>query len=161
MRQAQRVVGDDSLRNDARKALKRLTGAAAALERVRSDYDEARELLERLHRTLEERFGRSIPLNALLLDVLALVDVEEGDVWRWLGPRNNQGVPVIRVDRAEKTLVRYLALAFGVIGEDDFGVLYPAAGDPDDVNPWHRTLRRTTRPVGNPHRWAFTLEDPA
>ena len=89
-------------------------------------------------------------------DVTLQVDVEPGGAWRWRGMRNNQGLGTIRTpggNHPEVSVVRYLAEAFGLIGPDDHGCLYPTAGDTNDVNPWHRTLRRTAGPGPRPSNW--------
>ena len=79
-------------------------------------------------------------------------------MWRWRGMRNNHGLPTLRSRSArgtEESVIRYLAVEFGVIDADEHGMLFPANGDADDVNPWHRTLRRTERPMGNAARYTF------
>lgn len=108
-----------------------------------------------------DRFGRSVPTDAFFLDVLDSIDIEDGEVWRWRGMTNNKGLAVVRSRSgrkagSEESLVRFLAVAFGIIEPEEFGSLYPANGDPDDINPWHRTLRRSERPLGNPDRFAFS-----
>lgn len=95
------------------------------------------------------RFGMTVPADPFLLDVLAQIDVENpGEVWRWRGNSNNHGTMTVRTSRQERSVVRFLAEAFGVVGPDDEGLLYPL-GDRDDVNPWHREWRPGTgQPVG-------------
>lgn len=155
--------------------LKRLTNRArmAHAEMVRWERrrDEASERVHAANVDLAsmwqetcERFGRDdIPTDALLLDVLESIDVEAGDVWRWNGVRNNKGLATLRRGRngTEVSLVRYLAESFGIVEPDEYGLLYPANGDPDDVNPWHRTLRRSQQPVGDGHRFTFRKPETA
>ena len=116
------------------------------------------DLIE-IHHSAQERFGVKVPLDALLLDVLGQIDVEDDSRWRWRGQRNNKRLGVVKTLNREMSVVRYLAIEFGVIGEDDQGLLYPAHGDADDINPWHRKFRRAEAPVGNPDRFRFSLEE--
>lgn len=125
--------------------------AAVALERAA----DAKADLLAIHQKTEERFGRDVPPDAFLLDVLDLIEVREGDRWIWRGRRNNLGLPSLRVERGEKSLARFLAIQFGVITEEEFGVMYPNDGDADDVNPFHRTFRATGIPIGNVARYRF------
>lgn len=120
----------------------------------------ANALLSSLHSAAEARFGCALPRDPELLDVLAQVDIEPGDVWRWRGHHNNLGHPTIRFRKGEgkaatrtqheRSVVRWLALRLGVIEPDEYGLLYPT-GDPLDINPSHRTLRRSPEPMRN-HR---------
>lgn len=145
--------------NEARMTLSRLTRAQERLQQAQQEVDAATERLTAIHAAACEKLGREVPTDALLLDVLALIDVEDGDTWVWNGMRNNKGLAVVRPRRSsEVSLVRYLAIEFGLITEDDYGVLYPMNG-PDDVNPWHRELRAAEKPVGNPNRFGFSLPD--
>lgn len=152
------------LGSQARKALAELTRWQRRADEAAEHITGARDELTAMHRRACERFGRSLPPDALLLDVLELIEVEDGDVWRWKGRRNNKGLATVMIRRParkgsyERSLVRYLALELGVIDEGEWGVLYPANGDADDVNPWHRTLRRAGEPVGNPTRYGFDLD---
>ena len=105
------------------------------------------------------RFGRTLPTDALVLDVLLSVRVDPGDVWTWKGMVNNKGLPTFRIERSdenpnggERSVVRLLAVAFGVIDPDDPVLLYPTTS-PRDVNPFHRKLRRGVKPTGNPRRY--------
>ena len=154
----QRSTPERLIESHARSVWRRLDRAERQIARATEDAADARRELTLIHEKACERFGRQIPADALLLDVLDLVDVEEGDVWRWRGRRNNKDTPTVIVSegraRGEKSLVRYLAIELGVIAEDAYGTLYPN-GDQDDVNPWHRTLRRSDAPMGNPKRWLF------
>ncbi len=158
---------DQKIDNEARKALAEMNRWDRKAEEARTRADAARADLAVMHRKTCERFGRDLPTDALLLDVLQLVDIEEGDVWRWRGMRNNFGLPTIKFARPgsratnERSLVRYLAIELGVIKEDTWGVLYPENGDKDDVNPYHRTLRAADQPVGNSGRYGFTLTEEA
>lgn len=131
------------------EARRRRAVAAARAADVRAAAA-ARELAA-LHAAAQARFGE-LPADPLLLDVLALVDVEPGGAWRWRGMRNNKGLATFRRpgDHVELSVVRYLAEAFGVVGPADHGYLYPSAGDTDDVNPWNRKLRRTAAPPRGP-----------
>lgn len=153
----QRIKGSGGpLRNDARMALSRFVRAQARAAEAQAEANAAEDELAGIHRSIEERFGRQVPANALLLDALAHIEIEDGDRWRWQGLRNNKGLAVIKTDRtSERSLVRFLAIQFGLIDEDDYGLLYPLT-DPDDVNPWHRELRASDGPIGNADRWAFS-----
>lgn len=147
------------LSNEARKLKAEMDRAQQRAEKAQEEAAAARGELLQLHKHACEKFGREVPPDAMLLDVLASIVIEPGDVWRWLGTRNNKNLATIRMrahQNAEVSLVRYLAVEFGVISDDDYGILYPT-GDPDDVNPWHRTLRRTSYPVGNINRYAFAV----
>ena len=143
--------GRRPLPRTARDAEERRRRAAAAAQAANVRVAAAAAQLAALHAAAQARFG-DVPADPLLLDVLALVDVEPGGAWRWRGLRNNKGLATLRRpgDHVEVSVVRYLAEAFGVVGPDDHGYLFPAAGDPDDVNPWHRTLRRTSAPAHGP-----------
>lgn len=152
---AERRMGHDARRlvADAERWEREAAHAAAQAAARRSELAEA-------HRQACERFGVDLPVDGLLLDVLALVDVEPGDRWVWKGMRNNHGVPTYRITSVkgehgaqERSVARYLALALGVIGPDEHGTLHSTNGDTDDVNPWHRALRRSDSPVGNFDRY--------
>jgi len=154
-----RPAPNSALTNQARKTL----SAALRWERKADEAGQqatlARDELTMLHRKTCEKFGRQVPTDALLLDVLGDIDVEDGDRWIWQGARNNKDLPVVKTSNGrELSLIRYLAIEFGVISPDDFGTLHPK-GDVEDVNPWHRTLRRSTHPMGNPNRFGFTIKD--
>lgn len=140
------------MQSENRKLLREYDRQQRRAEAAKEAADLAHTDLLAAHTLAEKRFGLVVPLDALLLDVLELVDVEPGEVWRWRGMRNNYGIPTVRHDRDEKSLPRYLAIAFGVISEDEYGVLYPV-DDPEDMNPRHRTLRRTEKPIGNRRRY--------
>lgn len=129
---------------------------ARAIERERGKEAAHRAEAERcevefLHHLNAEsmRFGVTVPPDPFLLDVLGQIDVENpGEVWRWRGNSNDHGTMTVRTQRSERSVVRFLAEAFGVVGPDDEGLLYPR-GDRDDVNPWHRDWRPGTGvPVG-------------
>lgn len=147
----------------ARKALAEANRWQVRAEEAKAAAESAMRELADLHRKACERFGRDLPTDALLLDVLDLVKVVDGDRWLWKGNRNNKDLATIRArfgagsHLSERSLVRYLAIELGVISEDDEGMLYPRDGDVDDVNPFHRVLRRTDAPMGNPNRFGFTL----
>ena len=154
-RPVERRMGRDARRLAAEAARWEQEAAHAAAEA-----EARRSELAELHRQACERFGVDLPLDALLLDILALVDVEAGARWAWKGMRNNHGVPTYRVTAVkgvhgtqERSVARYLAVTLGVIDADEHGTLHPANGDTDDVNPWHRTLRRSDTPVGNFDRY--------
>jgi hypothetical protein len=134
----------------------RWRGAARALERERQKEDAHRAAAQRLDADLARqlnaesmRFGVTVPADPLLLDVLAQIDVENpGEVWRWRGNSNNHGTMTVKWGRSERSVVRFLAEAFGVVEPDAEGLLYPK-GDRDDVNPWHREWRAGSgMPVG-------------
>lgn len=142
--------------NDARLLASRLHRAERRRDAAQEEIDLVLRDLSELHTATEERFGRPVAPDALLLDVLASVDIADGDVWLWKGMRNNHGLPTMKYVEGrrnhEKSVIRYLAIQFGVITDEDEGTLYPD-DDPDDINPWHRTLRRSPEPLGN--RWRF------
>jgi len=144
------------LGNRARLAAAELARQHHRLAEAQSAVDAANGELVGIQNELRARFQRPIPFDPRLFDVLDHVEIEDGDCWRWLGGRNNRNLPVIRgivgESHTERSVIRYLALCFGVIGEGDHGSLYPT-GALDDVNPWHRRLRRADRPTGNPHRF--------
>lgn len=150
------------LDNSMRKLAREVERERAAAERHRRNAEAASAALyERWHREWK-RFGRDdIPRDPFILDVLASVVVEPGDRWIWRGHTNNHGLPTVRcpyvpgspgVVGSERSVVRVLAEAFGVVAPETNGVLYPLNGR-DDVNPFHRRLRlgSNTR-MGNPHR---------
>jgi len=145
---------DAHIGNEARMLHSRLQRAERRAAEAEQEALDLQLQLAQLHARLCERFGRDVPQNALLLDVLEQIEVEDGDVWRWRGRRNNHDLPTLRINRAEKSVIRYLAIEFGVISEDDFGLLYPTGGDPEDINPWHRRMRASTRPIAG-QRWDF------
>lgn len=124
---------------------------------------EARDDFAEIKAGLEARFGRELPDDGLLLDLLDLIEVADNDRWLWHGLRNNYGIGIVRDGRSEQSLVRYLAIAFGVIEPEEFGMLFPREvgpgkkGDTLDVNPWHRVLRGTSTAMGN--RGRFTLPE--
>lgn len=165
MGEHRRPPSDLPLDNQARKALAALQRWQKRAADATETAEASRQDLLTIHRKTSERFARDIPFDALLLDVLDLIDIEDGDRWLWRGTRNNKGTPTLRVHTSranngnERTVVRYLAIAFGVISEDDWGVLYPVDGDKADVNPWHRRLRRSNLPIGNPGRYTFDPDE--
>lgn len=140
--------------NSARMA----NSAAERHDRIAAENEaiarEARSDLARIHTDACERFDLDLPLDPFLLDVLELIDVAPANRWLWRGTRNNKGVPTIRHQGHELSLTRYLAIQLGVISGNEFGTLYPVEGDTEDVNPFHRDLRRAPRPTGNPYRFA-------
>ena len=154
-----RPTVEQRLGNSARMAAAEVERQEGRAEKALAEAAVARRRLDGIHREAVARFGRAIPFDPQLLDVLDSITVEAGDRWRWKGMRNNHGLPTVRRfggETIERSLVRYLAIAFGVIGPDDHGSLYPAHGDADDVNPWHRRLRRADAPTGNPDRYQAT-----
>lgn len=156
-----RTPVDLRIGNRARRAHAAVTRWEQRAAEATEQADVARQELAVIHRTMCDRFGRAIPADAFLLDVLELIDITDGDRWEWRGGRNNKGLAVVRripgspSAASETSVVRYLAIEFGVIDADDHGVLYPIDGDIEDVNPWHRKLRRSERPAGNPNRFKF------
>lgn len=91
-----------------------------------------------------------LPNDPVLLDVLGMIEVRSGGYWHWKGLRNNKGLATVRFTEdtnVEKSVVRYLAVRFGLIEPDDNGLLYPTH-ETDDVNPWHRVLRPSAAPIG-------------
>lgn len=148
------------MRPDARKLWREMVRSEEKIEEFRQRASDASDELNRMRVKAEAKFRIEIPADAFLLDVLELIDIEEGDVWRWAGVHNNKDLATIRPGRSELSLVRYLAVALGVIAEDSYGILYPSDGDADDVNPWHRTLRPSATPVGGrDHRYPFKETD--
>lgn len=151
-----------ALKPDARRLRSQIVRQEEIIERASMAVAEARDDLARMHEALEKRFNRVIPQDALLIDVLQLVDIQPDSRWIWTGIRNNAGLATIRVHNSEQSLVRYLAIMFGILSEGENGMLFPKGvgrgklGDVDDVNPWHRELRASDGPIGNPHRYTFT-----
>lgn len=158
--QTERDPADVRLGNEARKALARLHRWEKRLATAQDEVESAQSDLATLHRKACERFDRDLPQDALLLDVLESIEVEEGDRWLWRGVRNNKGLATLRHRPTrgagqELSVVRFLAITFGVIEETDNGQLYPVNGDTDDVNPFHREFRRSEKPFGNPNRYTW------
>lgn len=144
--QARKLQADiDRLDRSLRRLAERRRAALGALRKMRDD--------------AEVRFGRPVPLDGMVLDILGQITVEEGDVWKWHGCRNNHNMPTFRTGRTpsapnggERSVVRILAVAFGVIKDDEAGILYPRKKGTDDVNPWHRTIGKGKGP-GNHKRY--------
>lgn len=151
----QRPAPDQAFRSEARKLWSEMVRQRKRAEEATDRADSAAHELETMRAKAEKRFKRPVPGDALLLDVLDMIDVQKGDRWVWLGMRNNKALATIRLHASEQSVVRVLAIAFGVIEDDDFGVLYPRDGDTEDVNPWHRTLRESPRSIGNRKRFQF------
>lgn len=140
-------------------AVRNARARAEEIDRLESVEIECRRSRERLEREWLDhvaretcRFGRPVPDDPDVLDILAQVEVTDGDVWRWQGMRNNKGLATVRRLAGERrpvelSVVRVLAIAFGVISPDWPGMLYPQ-GSPDDVNPFHRNLRGIDRRFG-------------
>lgn len=149
------------LGNRARLAAAELARQQGRVAEAQRAVAAAEDDLRSIHDELRSRFGRPIPFDARLFDVLDHIEIRSGDHWHWLGGRNNRGLPVIRSiigePGCERSVIRYLALSFGLISEDDYGSLHPT-GDTDDVNPWHRKLRRADNPTGNPRRFAEAVQ---
>ena len=105
-------------------------------------------LLNSLNETVRRHADRLMvipPNNAIILDILELVEVVAPDYWLWHGMTNNKGLPTVRYRTdgsaaTERSVVRVLAEAFGVVDEDWEGILYPLNGT-DNVNPWQREKR--------------------
>ena len=151
-----RPPAEQRISNRARLLAAEAERESSKAERHRRAAAEANDDLRRLHADACERFDRNFPLDPLLIDVLESVVIKPGDRWIWLGVRNNKDLAVIRRARGhELSVVRYLAIALGVIDENENGALYPAAGDTEDINPFHRVLRgRPTTPrYGNHERF--------
>lgn len=143
-----RTAAEQPMTMEARLHQRRLTNALAVVEA------EQGWLNERIEAECRRLGCVVIPADPYLLDVLACIRVEDDGRWSWLGITNNYGVPTLRMPgRGERTVVRYLAEALGLIAPTQGGMLYPT-GDPGDVNPWKRKLRGTERCTGNPHRFA-------
>jgi hypothetical protein len=152
-----RPASEARLEGVARSLTSRLHAAERRRDIAQGIIDDALDELTRIHAAACKKFRRPVPPDALLLDILELVDVTDDDVWLWRGMRNNHGTPTVKFVESrrnhERSLARYLAIAFGVIAETDNGTLYPN-GDADDVNPWHRTLRATPESTGNRFRFS-------
>ena len=145
-----RAPAERAMTNEARMTLARLRRHEAAIKAHGEEADDAFKELDRLWLAAEVRFGIDVPRDAMLLDVLALIDVE-GDRWMWKGPRSHNGTPVVRLPRtervdggkvtAERTTARWLAIKFGLMSENETGMLFcgPTV-DQADVNPWKRYL---------------------
>lgn len=138
------------------------------MERARVREDEARAEAQEALRVLKarvagesERLGVAVPPDALLLDVLALVEVGQDEKWHWLGTTNNKQLPTVRYRNGntsgERSVTRFLAESFGVVDPEWEGILYPLCG-PDDVNPWHREPREypAGKVRGNSQRYQFS-----
>lgn len=150
----QRVVGLPLARK-ARSLLRAAERAEVRLAEAKVEAEDARGALNRMHTEANRRLGVDVPRDALLLDVLELVDVEDGNRWTWRGTTNNKQLATVKADGREMSLVRFLAIAFGIIDETWQGLLYPTDNDTEDVNPWHRQLRESDAPLGNPKRFTF------
>lgn len=121
---------------------------------------QARDDLAAIHSAACERFGRDILEDALVLDVLESITIAPDDVWLWDGGRNNAGTPIFRSDRGEHTVGRFLGVAFGLIGPNDYGSFYPKPEyDALDMNPWHRVMRSALSPIGYPDRYRIKGTD--
>lgn len=158
MPETARIPGEERLSNRARKAWATMERWERRRDEADAERAAAEEELTAIWKATCVRFGREVPADAVLLDILDSVVVEPMDVWRWRGLRNNKGLATIRVrsrSGTEESLVRYLAIEFGVITEDQNGMLFPSDGDAEDVNPWHRTLRASLKPIGNARRYEF------
>lgn len=135
---------------DMRMVERERARARAAESRHREQAFAAERLLFQRWRRECKRFGMEVPRDPFLLDVLASITVENpGEKWRWSGGTNNHGVPSVRIEsRSERSVVRVLAEAFGIVTPEQNGILYPTT-DRDDVNPFHRTLRiGSNKPIG-------------
>jgi hypothetical protein len=151
-----RVPVEQAQVNDARMAAGRLARAQRTARAAQVAERAAAADLAAIHQAAVEKFG-DVPCDPFLLDVLAMIDVRPDGTWHWKGGRNNKNCAVVRLPLegrgSERSVVRYLALAFGLIGPDDHGTPYPTHGT-HDVNPWHRVLRASAERQGNPHRFA-------
>jgi hypothetical protein len=160
-RNGARFKAEQVLRSEARKAFRESQRQRRREAAAREAAEAAEADLDAIHAAAEERFDLQIPKDALLLDVLEQIEVQGDDRWVWRGRRNNHNLPSIWLrnevngNGQEISIVRYLAVAFRVIDEHEFGMLYPTNGDRDDVNPWHRKLRPMDRPAGNPTRYSY------
>lgn len=148
-----RPPAEQRIGNEARKAWAAIGRAEELAARAVNEAKVAEERFEMLLLAAEAKFNRPIPCDPVLLDVLAQIEVRGGDYWHWLGIRNNHGLATFRVhaekrhNGTELSVVRYLAISFGIVSATDNGALYPLNGR-DDVNPWHRRLRRSVAPIG-------------
>ena len=154
-RQLSRQIQHESQRIDelARERLD-AEGRRAAAER---------ELLS-LHRDECERLGVSLPYDPILLDVVALIEVEDGGIWRWRGTRNNYGSPTFRMPGGKEWSVpKFLATALGYLPNTETEyLLRPGNGyETDDMNPAHRMICVVRRGrLGNPDRFNAKAEQP-
>lgn len=135
---------EQSLQSEARKKARRLYKIENLLAELKFEQEELKDELVRWKWKESERLGVDVPADALILDILALIEVGPEDSWIWLGIRNNKNLPTVRyrdgVSAHERSVVRVLAEAFGIVEPDWEGILYPTNGT-DDVNPWHREKR--------------------
>jgi hypothetical protein len=118
--------------------------AARVIARAESEAKRARARIDSLRIAASIRLGVEVPNDPVVIDVLEAVDVGPGDIWYWTGRvRSDHGYPVIRLGRLERSVVRLLAIGFGLVDEGA-PLLYPRnarrhlKGGADDMNPWHR-----------------------
>lgn len=168
-----RDPGEIRLTNRARTLKAQLDRWEARREEAERARDSALADLTTLWEEACARFGLELPKDSLLLDVLESITIDDSNnVWRWRGLRNNKGLATLRVrglathfgpatvnghGNGEVSVTRWLAVVLGVIDASETGMLFPAEGyDTDDVNPWHKVLRASEKPIGNPSRFAFS-----
>lgn len=143
---------------EARKKVRRIIKAEDAIAEATATLDELRRELDEQVAKESARFGLEVPHDALVLDVLELVEVGPDEEWTWLGGSNNHGTPYVRYREGaqmhDRTVTRLLAEAFGLVESSWEGILYPE-GSAQDVNPFHRTLREFPdgRQRGNARRY--------
>lgn len=145
MSERHRIQTEQPLEMENRRKARRLAKVRDQIEALKL---EEAELLKDLTKTMERHSTRllvPVPSNAIILDILELVEVVKPNYWLWHGMTNNKGLPTVRYRTdgsaaTERSVVRVLAEAFGVVDEDWEGILYPLNGT-DNVNPWQREKR--------------------
>jgi hypothetical protein len=158
---SERILSEQRLKSDGRKLLRRRERCLDQIAALTAEYDDVNAELNAWLARESARFGIEVPPNVLLLDVLAIIEVQPSGAWLWRGTFNNQGTPTVRMREggrhgSERSVARFLAEAFGLIDPEWEGILYPTNG-PEDVNPWNRTLRAFPpgKVRGNPNRYGW------
>lgn len=111
-----------------RRRLRRIRELTARRDALQAQIDALEEEYEADWWALCDKFGCVIPEDPTgdLYDILDRVEPMPDGGWRWLGGLNNKGLPVLkRSASSEVSVVRYLAVAFGVVDKDWEGILYP------------------------------------
>lgn len=157
----QRTPSEQRLEMHHRVKVRRLLKATAEIERLQAEVDDLTAELDAQAERESKRLGVEVPPDAFVLDVLELVEVGADDEWTWLGQTNNKQLPTVRTrtgtpNGGERSVVRLLAEAFGLVDPDWEGILYPTTS-PLDVNPWHRERREYPEGKcrGNPARYTW------
>lgn len=150
---------EQRLRMDARKKLRTILRSEQKIAELTAEVEVLQAELDAQVEHESKRLGVEVPPDAVLLDVLKCVSVRDEDgAWLWHGSFNNKNLGIVRYRFGgqfhDKSVVRFLAEAFGLVGSDWEGILYPTNGT-DDVNPWHREHRSYPdgRSRGNARRY--------